>query len=275
MRSIAGCTALLTGASRGLGPLIADRLAAKGARLLLVAREPEGLRAEAARLRAAGAEVEAFAGDVTDTAAMEGAVAAALGLGGGLAVLVNNAGVDDMGHFADASPASIARTLAINLSAPLQLSRLALPHLLAAPEAQIVNIASVAGLLGTPYGAVYAASKAGLIAGSHSLRMELAGGPVGVSVLCPAFVHGAGMHEVHKRAIGRAPLLLGGTRAETVADAVLHAIFTNPAELIVNDAPLRPLVGLGRTLPGLSAWLTLRAAGAYMRRLADARRGPA
>ena len=53
----------------------------------------------------------------------------------------------------------------------------------------------------------------------------------------------------------------------------MDAIRNNPAEVIVNDSPLRPLVGLGRTLPGLSGWLTLRAAGAYMKRLADARRG--
>ena len=204
---------------------------------------------------------------------MQAAVAAAEAMGEGLSVLVNNAGIDDMGHFADASPEAIARTLAVNLTAPLQLSRLALPHLLARDEAQIVNIASVAGLLGTPFGAVYAASKSGLIMGSLSLRMELCEGPVGVSVICPAFVHGAGMHEVHKRAIGRAPLLLGGTTAAATADAVLRAIRDNPAELIVNDAPLRPLVGFGRTLPGLAAWLTRRLAAPYMRRLADARRG--
>jgi short-subunit dehydrogenase len=273
MRTLPGRTALLTGASRGLGPLIADRLGAHGLRLMLVARDAAGLEAEAQRLRAAGVTVGVFAGDVTDPEAMQRAIDAAVALGGGLQVLVNNAGVDDMGHFADASPASIARTLAINLTAPLQLARLALPRLLEADEAQIINIASVAGLLGTPYGAVYAASKAGLIAGSLSLRMELSGGPVGVSAICPAFVHGAGMHEVHKQAIGRAPLLLGGTTAEATADAVLDAIRNNPAEVIVNDSPLRPLVGLGRTLPGLSGWLTLRAAGAYMKRLADARRG--
>jgi short-subunit dehydrogenase len=273
MQTLDGRVALLTGASRGIGPLISDRLARAGLKLVLVARDRARLDAEVARLQATGATAVAVAGDVCDGAVQEAALAAAEALGG-LSALINNAGVEDFGHLTDTAPETIADTIAVNLTAPLQLCRRALPALLARDEAQIVNVASVAGLLGTPYGATYSATKAGLIMASLSLRMELTETRVGVSAVCPAFVHGAGMHEEAKRLVGRAPALLGSTTAEATADAVLRALRDNPAELIVNDAPLRPLVGFGRSLPGFATWLTGRLAGPYMRKLADARRPP-
>lgn len=273
MQNLDGRVALLTGASRGIGPLISDRLARAGLKLVLLARDRARLDAEVARLEATGATVIAVPGDVCDGATQEAALAAAEWLGG-LSVLINNAGVEDFGHLTDTAPETIADTVAVNLTAPLQLCRRALPALRARDEAQIVNLASVAGLLGTPYGATYSATKAGLIMASLSLRMELAETQVGVTAICPAFVHGAGMHEEAKRLVGRAPALLGSTTAAATADAVLRALRDNPAELIVNDAPLRPLVGFGRSLPGFATWLTGRLAGPYMRKLADARRPP-
>ena len=272
MKRLDGRVAILTGANGGIGPLLAKHLANRGMRLVLLARNRGGLEGLASTLRANGTEVAVVAGDVRSPERMEEALAAAADLGGGLGLLVHNAGVEGFSHFAAADPQEIEDTIAINLTAPLRFTRMALPTMEAGPEGHVVFMASVAGLMGTPYGAVYSATKAGLIAANISLRMEYVGRNIGFSAICPSFVHGGGMHDPHIREAGDAPGILGGCSTEEVAQATLRAITEDIPEVIVNRFPVRPLVGLGRTFPRLSVSLAQGAAVPYMKKIADARR---
>jgi short-subunit dehydrogenase len=270
MKSLRDCVILLTGASRGMGASMARRLAAEGARLALVARSAGPLDALAAEVGG-----RAYPLDLADLGALPGLVDRVVGELGGLQGIVHNAGVETFGHMASADPGHIEQTLTLNLTAPMLLTRYALPALLAAPEAQVVFLGSTAGLMGTPYGAAYAASKAGLLAASLSLRMEFAHTAVGFSAVLPGFVHGAGMHEVHKQEVGAGPALAGGTTVDAVVAAVVRALYNNPAEVIVNSPPMRPLRVFSALAPGLSQRLAMAVAGPYMRRLADHRQGGA
>ncbi|RME25837.1 MAG: SDR family NAD(P)-dependent oxidoreductase, partial [Deltaproteobacteria bacterium] len=190
-------------------------------------------------------------------------------------LLINNAGVDDFQHFERSDPADIARQVQLNLIAPLVLTRLVLPGMLDRGQGHVLSMASTAGLVGTPYGATYSAAKAGVIAMTNSLCMEFADAPVGFSALCPGFVNGAGMHEAHKAAVGDSPALLGGTTVDAVVDAAVRIIRDGAPERIVNSAPLRPLIGLGRAIPPLANRLTRMLSGQYMQALADHRGGGA
>ena len=272
MKQRNGRVCILTGASRGLGAALAPRLAASGLKLALVARSADGLAEVTGDVVAAGGIAKPYVLDLTDLDGLPWLVEQVTEQLGPPVVLINNAGIEGFGHFADVSPADIQREVTLNVTAALVLTRLVLPHMLTAGEGQVVNLSSVAGLVGTPYGAVYSATKAALIAATHSLRMEFADSALGFTAICPGFVHGAGMHELAKQQAGRAPAVLGGTTVEDVVAAIERALVDNPPEVIVNSSPLRPMIGLARAMPGLANVLTRWMSGSYMKKLADARR---
>ena len=178
--SLAGRTALVTGASRGIGEAIASDLAAAGARVVLVGRRRRPLEAVAESLRATGAEARALAVDVTDREASDEAAARVLDTWGPVHVLVNNAG----GNIRKAADAFTLEEwdalIALALTAPFQWSRLFMPGMRSAGYGRIINVASVAGLAALPTGAPYAAGKAGMIQLTRSLAREW--GPHGITV---------------------------------------------------------------------------------------------
>lgn len=235
-----------------------------------MARRAAELEALAAELQAAGGEARAYPTDLLDPAATAAMVARVQADLGPVAVLVNNAGVETFQHFHEADTPGIERAVALNVTAPLVLTRLVLPDMLAR-DGVVVSLASTAGLFGTPHGAVYSATKAAVIAANRSLRMEYAGRPVRFTAVSPGFVHGAGMHEVHKQEVGAAPAALGGTTVAAVVEAVQSALRKDRAEVIVNSSPLRPLIALANLLPGVGVAATGKLAGGYMRAIADAR----
>jgi Tropinone reductase 1 len=175
-RPLDGKTALVTGASRGIGAAVAARLARDGARIVLVARRPDVLAATVASIRAAGGAAEGIPHDVTDREASRRAVE---GLGA-VDVLVNNAG-GNVRKAADAYElAEWDALLALNLGAPFHWSRLVQPGMRARRWGRIVNVSSVAGLSALPTGAPYGAAKAGLIQLTRNLAREW--GPHGITV---------------------------------------------------------------------------------------------
>src|SRR5512139_1311336 len=151
-----GKTALVTGASRGIGRAIAEELVGLGAEVLLVARDAEPLAETARTLGAAH-----VAADVT-TAAGRAAIVAAARARGPLHVLVHNAGSNVRGPLTSYDDATIERLLHLNLTAPLLLSRDLHPALRDAQGASVVHIGSVAGHIALATGVAYAAAKAGL-----------------------------------------------------------------------------------------------------------------
>jgi short-subunit dehydrogenase len=276
MFEIENCRAVLTGASRGIGVVIAEALADAGAELVVAARSAQELDEVAERVSRRGRRVVAVPTDVADQAALERLVASARRELGGIDLLVNNAGIETFAYYEDLSVAEIDRYLAVNLRAPMQLSRMVLPEMLERNRGHLVHIASLAGLGPTPYGEPYGATKAGLVGFSRSLRASLQsrGKTVGSSVVCPGFVVDTGMYANAQRDYGaQAPAQMGKCTPQAVADAVISAIEEDQAEVIVNSMPVRPLLAVGAVSPRLLEWLTKKFnAEKVLREVADGRR---
>ena len=183
-----GKTVIVTGASspRGIGAAVGRQFAAEGARVVLAARGRDGLEEVAERVRAerVGAEVMVVPTDLTDVDACERLVSETLDRFERLDVLVNNAGFNRRGPVMDQEPRDLAQIIAVNLTAPILLTRMALPALRVRRGA-VVQVASIAGQIPLDDEATYSASKFGLRAFSFALREELRDSGVGVSVVSP------------------------------------------------------------------------------------------
>ena len=189
---------ILTGASEGIGRALALALAARGARLALAARDRQRLESLAQECRALGGDARALPTDVTNAQDCEWLVAETVKAFGGIDVVIHNAGITMWSRFDALQDLSILeRIMEVNYLAPARLTALALPHLKQS-KGLLVAVASLAGLTGVPERSGYAASKHAMVGFFDSLRIELAGTGVDVSVIAPDFV----VSEIHKRAIG-------------------------------------------------------------------------
>lgn len=261
MKSLQRRNVLITGAAGGLGPYITREFQQEGANLVLVSlpAEEEALRALAESLSGGGVRCLPVAADITqeqDRAAIVDAAQAGLGE---IDVLVNGAAIGEIRRFCDYTADSVAHIVDTNLTATLLLTRRVLPEMVARGTGQVVTLASMAGWVPTPYNSVYAATKAGLIAWTRALRVELAGTGVGASVVCPSYVSGAGMHARHH--VKAAPIAREVT-PERVARAVLGAVRDDRLEVLVTAMPIRPLLALSTLWPAFQRGL-LSAGGFY------------
>lgn len=264
MRDLHGRTALVTGGSRGLGVHIARELAVRGCQVALVARSVGPLQAVADEVVAAGGVALAVPADVTLPGDRRAVVAKTEAELGPVDVLVNNAAIVRATRFADEDPDRLIRT---NLLAPIELTRLVLDGMLERGCGHVVHVASIAGKAVLPYGSNYAASKAGLIQHAVSLRAELTGTGVSVSVVCPGFMRDDGMFPAYEE---RAPWYLLENRPTDVARSVVRAIERDRAEIIANRLPLRPMFALRNAAPGLALALFARLGLTnWMRKLAE------
>jgi 3-oxoacyl-[acyl-carrier protein] reductase len=181
-------TALVTGASRGLGQAIALALAAEGAAIAAVARSEEALKATVEAVRAAGGTAEPFALDVADGAAVEAAVEKIEARFGHIDVLVNNAGVTRDGLLMRMSSEAWDAVIDTNLKGAFNLTKPVGRLMVKQRAGRIVNISSVIGLIGNGGQANYAASKAGLIGFTKSVAREFASRGITCNVVCPGFI---------------------------------------------------------------------------------------
>jgi short-subunit dehydrogenase len=177
-----GRTALVTGASSGVGEAVARQLAAEGARVVLVARTAAALDAVAKEI---GERAIAMPADVSDIDQLRTLVEQATRETGGLQILVNNAGYNHRGPVLGADPDELARIVDVNLRAPILLTRLCLPQLREQTQANIVNVASIAGQIPLAEEATYSATKFGLRSFSIALAEELRDTCVDVSLVSP------------------------------------------------------------------------------------------
>jgi len=198
VRSFANKAILLTGASSGIGHALARQLASEGARLALVARDRERLRAVREECVALGGEAVVVTGDVGEEGDCAGIVERSADELGGLDVLLLNAGITMWSRVEDlAEPSIFERLMRVNYLGCVWLTGAALRHL-RATRGQIVVVSSLTGLTGVPTRSGYAASKHALHGFFDSLRIELRGSGVDVTLVCPDFVKS----EIHRRAIG-------------------------------------------------------------------------
>jgi short-subunit dehydrogenase len=274
MKELHGRTALVTGASRGLGVYIARALAAEGMNLILAARSADALDKVAEDLRQSGTKVLSVPTDLGDRASLEALVARAEGEGGGVDLLVNNAGLEWSMAYDEIPLESIDDVIEINLRAPLVLSRLFLPKMLERGRGHIVNVSSVAGYGPVAYNEPYCATKAGLIGFTRSLRAtaKLLDYPVNCSVVSPGFVEDAGMYNDMASEFGvKAPVAFGTSSPEKLASAVVRAAKRDVPEIIVNPTPIRPLIALALFAPRLALWIVMKLGGGFFGVIADDR----
>jgi uncharacterized protein len=234
--NLGGRTALLTGASGGLGHAIARALAGRGARLVLTAR-----RAEVLEPLAAETGGRALPCDLSDPAAVERLVAEA----GPVDVLVANAAVPGSGTIESFSVEEIDRALTVNLRAPMVLARLLCGGMAERGGGQIVFVSSLSGKAGTAGSSVYSATKFGLRGFAQGMREDLRPRGVGVSTVFPGFIRDAGMFHDSG---ARLPSYVGTRTPDDVARAVISAIERDRSEVEVAPLALR----LGAKLAGLA-----------------------
>lgn len=223
---LSGKTAVLTGASGGIGTALARALAGAGVELVLAGRDAARL---AALRRELGERHRVAVADLATGAGRAALIDACAALRHGLDILINNAGVGAFGLFEDAEPADLERLLAINLTAPVLLTHGLLPLLQRAPEAAVVNVGSAFGALGHPGFTAYCASKFGVRGFSEALAREFADGKIRVLYLAP-------------RATATA---MNDSRVEVLNTALGHAV--DPPEAVA-DGLLRLLRGRRRRL---------------------------
>jgi short-subunit dehydrogenase len=248
-----GCTALVTGASGGIGYAAALALAAHGVRVRATGLEADGLNELAA---ACGGGV--LVADLSRDEDLRRVVAWA----GEVDLLVNNAGYGAYQPFEQIDYEAAAAMLRVNLAAPMHLCAALAPGMVRRGRGHIVNVGSIAGYMGVPREAAYSASKAGLIVYSDSLRAELAGTGVHVTVVLPAAVAtGFFAREGHPYERRRPRLVQPGE----VAQAIVAAVERDAAEVFV-PRWLRFPARLRGAAPGLFRRLAARQLARHMRR---------
>jgi len=239
----------VTGASGGIGAAIARRLAAGGAQLVLNGRRGDVLDALAAEIGARAARFDL---------AERGEVDALLRAAGELDVLVACAALPASGRLVHLEQRRADRALEVNLRAPIALARVLAPGMVARGRGQLVFIGSLQSKAATAGASIYCATKFGLRGFALSLRAELAGSGVGVSIVEPGFVRGEGMYAETGITLPRG---VGTRTPAAVAKAVARAIERDRGEVVVAPATLGIGAQLAGVAPGLAAWATRIAGG--------------
>lgn len=249
-------SAILTGASHGIGTHIARTLAAQGMNLLLVARTEPELTRLALELRTADTKVAIAAIDLGDRQAAERVAAAAAAEFGAVHVLVNNAAVEMQRRFHTLTVDEIEYVIQVDLITPIALTRLLLPQMLERGYGRIINISSLAGRVGFPYAEAYAASKDGLIAFSRVLRNDYRAAGVSSSAIVLGAVKDAGLGQRTLDEFGLKTNTAFMVSPDKVARAVVRAIEKDKAEIVVMPGPGRLMKALMDLYPGFGPTIT-------------------
>jgi short-subunit dehydrogenase len=256
VRELRGRNALVTGGGGGLGAYIARALADEGVNLALTDLPGSSIDGLSAELRTRGVQVEHAPADLTDRDERRRLASWAAEALGPIDILVNNAGVEFGGPYLDTSSEELELTVAVNLVAVMDMTRLLVPGMLERRWGHVVNMASLAGKVPPPQLASYGATKHGVVGFTASLRVEFADDPVGFSAICPGFVGRVGMFGRIEPYIEGESTPMGTVPPERVGEAVVHAITEDVGEIIVNARPVKPIILLNAIAPGTMARLS-------------------
>jgi len=240
---LAGRSALLTGATGGLGRAIAAALAERGAKLILSGRKAAALEALAAEL--SGEEHRVLPADLAELGAAEKLAAEA----GEVDVLVANAGLPGAGLLTDFSSEQVTRALRVNLEAPMLMARALYPAMLERGSGHLLFVASLSGKAASPRTSIYNATKFGLRGFALGLRTDLGPQGIGVSLVSPGFVREAGMFA---EAGAKPPPGMGTTTPQKVAAATVKAIEHDKVEVVVAPLQLRAMSHFALATPAIS-----------------------
>lgn len=186
--SFAGKSVLITGGSRGLGLVIARRVCAEGARIALLARDPNELARARDELSSAGSEAITIVCDLLDRVQTESAVEKVINRFGTIDVLINNAGIIEVGPLSHMKREDFEKSMNLHFWAPFNLMWKVVPQMRRRGGGRIVNISSIGGKIGVPHLAPYCASKFALVGLSDSVRAELALDHIYVTTVTPGLM---------------------------------------------------------------------------------------
>jgi uncharacterized protein len=257
--------ALVTGASSGIGAAIATELAGRGTDLVLVARRVDKLETLATEVGVAhGIEVEVLAADLTDPEGLESVEERLRGSGPPIDLLINNAGVGQVGRFEELDIDAAQTQIALNVLAPIRLTHAALPNL-RETGGGVLNVSSIGANQPVPHMATYAGTKAFLTSWSEALHEEMRGTPVHVTVLAPGFTRTdfADAADADGPA-SRIPSIVWADAA-AVARAGIDGVTARRA--VVTPGPLYRLSGAVSS--ATPSTVTRRVIGTFMRQFTD------
>jgi short-subunit dehydrogenase len=243
---ISGATVLLTGATGGLGAVIARRVRERGGQLILTGRRAEELSALAAELDARSIVADLAVREELERLASEAQ---------GVDILIANAALPAAAPLTHLTPVEIDRVIDVNLRAPVMLARALVPGMVEARRGHVVLMSSIGGRAAVPGNPLYHATKFALRGLAGGLRIDLHADNVGVSCVLPAFIREVGMYA---ESGARLPPGIGTRSPEAVADAVVRAIERNRAEIDVSPISLRLGALIWDLAPDISTALAAR-----------------
>ncbi|WP_108125174.1 SDR family NAD(P)-dependent oxidoreductase [Saccharospirillum mangrovi] len=235
----------ITGSSSGIGQALAKALAKQGAEMLIIGRREAAASLTASGINQTGGRAHFVAADITTAAGCASVVAAIQLRLGGLDMLINSAGGVRGGRIEDISESELTQMIEVNTLAPILLTRAVLPMLRQAGAALVVNVASAMGLVGAPFYATYAASKAGIAMFGEALRRELKGEGIGVMTVYPVATDTPMMQSSN----AGPELGFHKETVESVVDAIVDGIEQDRLQVVRGGDARLQMIELNRTNP--------------------------
>ena len=257
---IKGKNVLITGASRGIGRYIAYAIARQGGNVALLALPSDLRRLQnlEAKLTKFNVTTKSFTADLSDSQQISDVTREISDKFGMIDILVNNAAIESVGVFRHQTGQVIEKTIAVNLLAPILITKKLLPYMLLKKSGHIVVISSFAGKLGSPYQSVYSATKAGLIKWALGMKRELRGSGVSFSAISPGYVSNAGMYaDMLNKAEDKlkTPKIVGAVTPQKVANEVIFSILKDRSDKNVGSPLLACVAILNELAPDLVSYL--------------------